>query len=163
MNRTHSKTTQNKGYFGTATIWFSLAALAWIGIGLLYLQPSEAAEILVYKNPTCGCCNAWIRHLEEKGYQVKAQNRPDLLRLKGKLGIPRNLRSCHTARVEGYLIEGHVPAEDIDRLLAEKPEILGLAVPGMPMGSPGMEGPRKDAYSVIAFEKDGRQQVYASH
>ncbi len=161
MNRTHAKTPQKKNHLGTVTIGLSLAALVWVGGGLLYR--AQAAEVLVYKSPTCGCCNAWIRHLEKHGYQVKAQNRRDLLSLKGKLGIPRNLRSCHTARVEGYLIEGHVPAEDIDRLLAEKPEISGLAVPGMPMGSPGMEGPRKDAYSVIAFDKDGRRQIYASH
>ncbi|MFL5482161.1 MAG: DUF411 domain-containing protein [Gemmatimonadaceae bacterium] len=119
--------------------------------------------ITVYKDPSCGCCKNWIEHLIKHGYRVDAKDTPDMAQIKATLGVPPDLRSCHTAVVEGYLIEGHVPAADIDRLLAAKPAVKGLAVPGMPMGSPGMEGAMKQHYQVIAFDRNGKNRVFASY
>lgn len=119
-------------------------------------------EITVYKTPTCGCCTAWVEHLEKNGFAVKAKDIPDLTALKRHYGVTSELASCHTGFVGGYVIEGHVPADVIARLLKEKPHVKGIAVPGMPMGSPGMEGPRKDPYDVIAFDSAGTKSVYAS-
>lgn len=121
-------------------------------------------EITVYKGPTCGCCNAWIEHMKEHGFRVTAVDvdaASDLMQLKVRHGITPKLAACHTALVDDYVIEGHVPADLVTRLLAERPAIEGLAVPGMPMGSPGMEGPRKDPYDVLAFDAQGRTTVYA--
>jgi hypothetical protein len=124
------------------------------------------AAVVVYKSPTCGCCSSWIAHLKSNGFQVEAHDVGDAqLRAVGAAGgVTDDLSSCHTAKVGGYLIEGHVPAADIQRLLKEKPAIAGIAAPGMPMGSPGMEqGGRKDPYDVIAFTKDGKRSVFAKH
>lgn len=129
---------------------------------LLFAQPANAVDVVVYKSPTCGCCKNWISHLEKNGLSVEVHNRRDMSPIKSELGVPRHLQSCHTATVGGYVVEGHVSAEDIVRLLKEKPAIKGLAVPGMPMGSPGMEGPRQDAYDVLTFRENGRTSVYAS-
>ena len=121
-----------------------LKAMIAIAMALTALaQPgcsrAEAETIQVYKTPTCGCCTKWIDHLREAGFNVEATDMPDLSSLKAMNGISIELSSCHTAIVEGYVLEGHVPASDVRRLLAERPKIAGLAVPGMPMGSPGME------------------------
>ncbi len=119
---------------------------------------AEADKIAVYKTPTCGCCTKWIEHLEAAGFQVEATNLPDLTELKATNGVPAKLSSCHTGLIEGYVIEGHVPAQDIRKLLAERPRVAGLAVPGMPMGSPGMEHPdprRHEPYEVLAFGVEG--------
>ncbi len=119
--------------------------------------------ITVYKDPNCGCCKNWIEHLIKHGYRVEAKDTPDMAQIKNTLGVPSGLTSCHTAVVEGYLIEGHVPAADIDRLLATKPKVKGLAVPGMPMGSPGMEGAMKQHYQVMGFDRTGKTKVFASY
>ena len=119
--------------------------------------------VTVYKTPTCGCCGNWVQYMNAQGYACTVTNLADLNDVKVKNGVPANLQSCHTSLVGGYVIEGHVPAEDIERLLREKPAIAGLAAPGMPAGSPGMDVPNSPAYDVIAFEKDGRQRVYARH
>jgi hypothetical protein len=119
--------------------------------------------ITVYKDPNCGCCKAWIAHLEKAGYTVDAKDSPNMAEIKASLGVPAVLTSCHTAVVNGYLIEGHVSPEEIDRLLAQKPTIAGLAVPGMPMGSPGMDGGMKQHYQVLSFDKGGKTKVFASH
>jgi hypothetical protein len=130
-------------------------------------SPSPAAAkkptITVYKDPSCGCCKKWIEHLVKHGYSVDAKDTPGMTEIKRTLGVPDRITSCHTAVVNGYLIEGHVPAADIDRLLAQKPTIAGLAVPGMPMGSPGMEGGTPQRYQVLAFDKKGKTTVFASH
>lgn len=126
-----------------------------------FASPAAAPEILVYKSPTCGCCKLWVDHLVGAGFRPTVRDVDNLAPLKAELGVPAPLHSCHTALVGGYLLEGHVPADLALKLLAEKPDALGLAVPGMPMGSPGMEGPRKDAYDVILFRRDGRTSVYA--
>jgi hypothetical protein len=122
-----------------------------------------ASDITVYKSPTCGCCSAWVDHLKAHGFRVAVKNADNLGVIKQEQGVSRELASCHTATVEGYVIEGHVPAADIKRLLAERPAVAGLAVPGMPMGSPGMEGPRKESYQVISFDKEGQTAVFSHH
>lgn len=122
-----------------------------------------ATKVVVYKSPTCGCCGDWVVHMREHGFQVETKdlNDSDLAATKTALGVPLGLTSCHTAEVGGYLVEGHVPADVIQRMLDEQPEITGIAVPGMPIGSPGMEmGSRKDPYNVIAFTEDGKQTIY---
>jgi hypothetical protein len=120
-----------------------------------------APEILVYKSASCGCCRAWVDHVRQAGFNPTVRDVGDVNPLKAELGVPRQLWSCHTALVGGYLIEGHVPADLALKLLADKPEAAGIAVPGMPMGSPGMEGPRNDPYEVILFRRDGGTSVYA--
>ena len=119
--------------------------------------------ITVYKDPSCGCCKKWIEHLIKNGYRVDAKDTPNMMEIKRTLGVPEALTACHTAVVNGYLIEGHVPAADIDRLLEQKPRVAGLAVPGMPAGSPGMEGTGTQRYQVLTFDKNGKTKVFASH
>ena len=125
---------------------------------------ASAVSVTVFKDPNCGCCKDWVEHLRKHAFKVIARDTSDMSGIKQSGRIPQQLMSCHTAFVNGYVIEGHVPAEDIKRLLAEKPKIAGLAVAGMPVGSPGMEvGNRKDRYDVIAFNRDGTTSVYARH
>jgi len=143
------------------TIWLdSLAAVLGV-LALLLTQQTVAADIVVYKSPTCGCCGKWVEHMEKAGFSVEVENMNDVAPIKRELGVPGRMQSCHTAKVGDYFVEGHVPADLVKRLLADRPDIKGLAVPGMPMGSPGMEGPRKDPYDVIAIGKDGRARIYA--
>ena len=125
-------------------------------------RPAEASgpEITVYKTPTCGCCSNWVDHLRAEGFRVTTHDLPTLTEVKREHGVPNELASCHTAVVDGYSVEGHVPADVIRRLLAERPEVRGIAVPGMPMGSPGMEGPYSQAYEVYTFNADGPIDVY---
>lgn len=117
---------------------------------------AEDGVITVYKSPTCGCCKNWITHLEENGFKVKAIDSNNLSQIKSQAGIPSGAGSCHTAFIDNYVIEGHVPANDIKKLLTEKRAVAGLTVPGMPMGSPGMEGGRVDRYSVYEFDIQGQ-------
>jgi hypothetical protein len=123
-------------------------------------------QLQVWKDPQCGCCQAWIEHLQAHGFAVEVHDVGNTAARK-RLGLPERLASCHTAWVGGYVIEGHVPAVDIERLLKQKPAALGLAVPGMPIGSPGMDGPaykgRKDAYQVLLVKRDGSTSVFASY
>lgn len=130
-------------------------------------QPMALAsppKITVTKDPNCGCCTAWATHLRENGFAVELVDNPQINRIKAKLGVPSALASCHTAEIEGYVIEGHVPADAIHRLLRDRPKLTGLAVPGMPIGSPGMEieGTPAETYSVIAFGPSGRS-VFARY
>lgn len=127
---------------------------------------AATAVIEVYKSATCGCCGAWIDHLQASGFSASARNleQDALYELKARVGLTPDLASCHTALVEGYFIEGHVPASDITRLLAEKPKALGLTVPGMPIGSPGMEmGDEREPFETLIVFEDGRTEVFASH
>nr|WP_281645272.1 DUF411 domain-containing protein [Parendozoicomonas sp. Alg238-R29] len=126
---------------------------------------TEKPMVMLYKSPTCGCCSEWAKHMEENGFKVMNHDVQNVTRYKDRAGVPANARSCHTAMIGDYAIEGHVPAEDVIRLLTEKPEgVKGLAVPGMPMGSPGMEyGDRKDDYQTFSYTKDGHKSVFASH
>jgi len=132
-------------------------ASAFIGVKPV---PKPVA-IKVYKTPECGCCKAWVKHLRANGFVVETMDMPDLSLVKQKYGVKPALQSCHTAVVNGYVIEGHVPADLITRMLKERPAIAGLAVPGMPSGSPGMEGALKQQYEVLTFDRAGHSRVYA--
>lgn len=136
-------------------------------IGALGLSACAAGgiPIKVYKDPTCGCCKAWVGKLQAAGFATSVEDRQDLQDLKGQLGVPDDLTSCHTATVGRYVIEGHVPPADVKRLLLEKPTALGLSVPGMPVGSPGMEvdGQPAEAYTVWLFQKTGERAAFAKY
>ena len=120
-----------------------------------------APRIVVHKNPTCGCCSKWISLVEHQGYSVTAKDEQEVDLTKDRYQVPKQLRSCHTATIGGFVFEGHVPVELVTRVLSERPPIVGLAVPGMPIGSPGMEMPgRHDPFTVIAFDRNGKQSVY---
>lgn len=124
-------------------------------------QTSPAQQMTVYHDPQCGCCGKWVEHMQANGFDVEEVPTTDMGRVKREHGVPRELPSCHTAVVGDYIIEGHVPAEDVLRLLAEQPDARGLSVPGMPMGSPGMEaGGRRMAYDVVLFKADGETDVF---
>lgn len=171
----------------TALVWVGVALVA-IGIAVVGLAdateesagvptPQSSATpsaergstgspvVEVYKEATCGCCTLWAAHLRDHGFTVRTHDVADMATVKATYGVPSQAGSCHTAVVEGYVIEGHVPAEDVERLLKERPAVAGLAVPGMPIGSPGMEitGVAAQPYDVLSFGEDGRTTVFASH
>jgi len=129
-------------------------------LGMPLLASAAYPVIAVYKSASCGCCKAWIEHLEANGFTVKFSDVTDPGAYRAKAGIADEMGSCHTGMVVGYALEGHVPAAEIKRLLKEKPFAKGLAVPAMPLGSPGMEGPRKDPYDVLLVQANGRPTVY---
>jgi len=147
----------------------AIAAAAIVGLRVVGDTQAPAATapagipIAVYKTPTCGCCTLWVDHLRANGFVPTVTNLDDLTSVKSNNNVPGALQSCHTAVVDGYVIEGHVPAADIRRLLQERPAVAGLAVPGMPIGSPGMEGPTPQPYSVIAFDRAGDTSVFSSY
>lgn len=146
--------------------WLRVAlggAAATVATGMWTIPAFAAAPvpITVYKTPSCGCCKKWVAHLESHGFAVTANDMDDLSEVKASFGVPEELQSCHTATVGKYVIEGHVPADVIQKMLKEKPAIAGLAVPGMPAGSPGMEMGRTDHYEVVAFDRKGKRSVYA--
>lgn len=137
-------------------------ALVVAGVAIAtFSRPAAAApQVTVYKSATCGCCNLWIDHLRANGFTVTAMDVADLGAVMTQHGVPAELGSCHTATVNGYVVEGHVPADVIHRMLEEQPEFAGIAVPGMPIGSPGMEGPNPEPYNVVAFDRGGGMMVY---
>jgi hypothetical protein len=146
------------------------AVMLMIAVVLLgHVEPAgaqrQAAAIEVYKSPTCGCCSQWVEHLRRAGFTVSTKDLDDLTELKATHRVPRRVQSCHTALVGGYVIEGHVPIADIQRLLKQRPAIAGLAVGGMPIGSLGMEVPgvKPQPYDVMAFDKEGNTRVFASY
>ena len=126
--------------------------------------PNALPLLVVNRSPSCGCCLNWVAHMREAGFTVEVRNVADMGAVKARLGVPDTMRSCHTGEVDGYFVEGHVPADDIKRLLTERPDALGLAVPGMPMGSPGMEHPAGHAqpYDVMLVDETGNS-VHSSH
>lgn len=125
---------------------------------------ASPALMRVYKSPSCGCCGLWVDHVRAQGFQVEVHDQEDMQSIKHRHGVPAELRSCHTAVVDGYVIEGHVPASDIQRLLQERHQATGLAVPGMPIGSPGMEmGSRQDPYAVMQFSASSEPTVFSKH
>lgn len=134
----------------TAAAVLSIHGAAW----------AAAPVVDVYKTATCGCCKEWVRHLQENGFTVRTHEVNNPSDYRAKFGIPDRFGSCHTGVVNGYALEGHVPAADIQRLLKQKPKAAGLAVPAMPMGAPGMEGPRQDPYDVYLVRQDGNAAVY---
>jgi hypothetical protein len=144
--------------------FFIAMSVMLAGGAFIHAQAPRAAkpQVVVYKSATCGCCVNWIAHMKQNGFDVKAMDVEDIDKVKRTYGVPASASSCHTALVDNYVIEGHVPADAVSRLLREKPKIAGLAVPGMPVGSPGMEMPggRKDPFAIVAFEKNGTTTVY---
>lgn len=142
----------------------ALAALSILTVSSVFASDLLSKEITVYKNPDCGCCNRWIEYLESYNYKVKKENTRDVHGIKRQLGIPLNLAACHTAVIDGYVVEGHVPERDIQKLLLFRPKIKGIAAPGMPIGSPGMErGDDQEAYKVMSFDESGNTEVFAEH
>ena len=144
------------------------AGAAALGVGVMASREAHAAkpqQVTVFKDPACGCCSKWVEHLRANGLALSVKDRTDMDAFKDTLGIPHALRSCHTAVAGKYLFEGHVPASDMKRFLdAPVANVIGLAVPGMPVGSPGMEqGSRRDRYDVVAFTARGQTRVYATH
>lgn len=143
-----------------------LVLLASISFGA-FAQSSEwgRPDVVVYKNASCGCCKLWVDHLKKARLSVQARDVRDLKPIRERVGVPARLEACHTAEVGGYFVEGHVPAEDIKRLLRERPAAKGLSVPGMPVGSPGMEVPsgKVKPYEVLLIEKDGSASVFSRH
>lgn len=150
----------------------AVAGVATAAIGGVWWMQSASPEapaapqgqplaMTVYSSPSCGCCHRWVEHLERNGFVVTVESAPDVTPHKKRLGIPERLWSCHTGLVEGYAVEGHVPADLVRRLVTERAAVAGIAVPGMPNGSPGMEGGAKDAYDVLTFDRAGATQVYA--
>lgn len=124
---------------------------------------AQTKVIEVFKSPYCGCCGKWVEHLRQDGFEVKVNDMDDVTEARKKLGMPDRLGSCHTAKVGGYVVEGHIPAADIRRLLKEKPKALGLAVPSMPPGSPGMESSKPIPYQTLLVQSDGSTRVFAQH
>jgi hypothetical protein len=146
------------------TLFFTAAALTAGNAPFTSAATAELPAITAYRNPGCGCCEKWMQNLKQAGFPITMEDDPDLAARKARDGVPENMSGCHTAYMGDYVIEGHVPLEDIKRLIAEKPEIRGLAVPGMPMGSEGMEtGTTPDPYDVLAFKTDGTSVKFASH
>lgn len=138
------------------------ATLLMLGAtGVVQAQAAETVD--VYKSPYCGCCGKWAEHITQAGFTVKTHEVTDVPGTRKKLGMPEKLASCHTAKVGNYLIEGHVPAADIKRLLKEQPKALGLAVPAMPPGSPGMDIPNSPPYETLLVQADGSTRVFAKH
>ncbi|WP_419797790.1 MAG: DUF411 domain-containing protein [Terasakiella sp.] len=125
---------------------------------------AHATDVTVYKSPYCGCCTAWSEHMRDNGFTVTEIKREDMDTIKKEMGVPEQLESCHTAMIDGYVVEGHVPADDVKRLLKERPKAKGLSAPGMPMGSPGMEqGGMKDRYVTVLFDEDDNMSAFARH
>lgn len=128
------------------------------------IAESKRPPVVVYKSATCGCCKDWVSYLEEEGFTVTAIDHDNVDQIRAENGLTEpGLKSCHTALVDGYVIEGHVPVSDIERLLAERPAVVGLTAPGMPVMSPGMGSRTPEGYDVLAFQKDGRSRVYSSY
>jgi hypothetical protein len=142
----------------------SFAVAATAASSLPAVAKASLPQVEVYKNPDCGCCGGWVDHLKASGFPVKVHETPDTGPVRKRYGMPDEFGSCHTGVVAGYALEGHVPAEDVKRLLTRKPAAAGLSVPGMPVGSPGMEaGSRKDAFQVLLIDKAGRSSVFAKY
>jgi hypothetical protein len=143
----------------------SVTAMAALGapVSRLLAHPTLEGDLLVWKSASCGCCKQWVEHMKSNGFHVVVHDVEDVGPYKKKYHVSDRLASCHTAYIDGYVIEGHVPAADVRRLLKQKPMLVGLAVPGMPSGSPGMEGPRKDRFDVLTFDSSGKTTVFASY
>lgn len=138
-----------------------VAAAGLAAAALVRAPVSPLPTVTVYKSPTCGCCTKWIAHLRAAGFTVVAHDTDDLNGVQQAFGVPFRLGSCHTAKVGNYVVEGHVPADVIQKLLTERPRVAGVAVPGMVTGSPGMEGPGAEPYDVVAWDRSGKTTVYA--
>lgn len=161
----HMQPRSRRNFVQSALSLIGVAALSYPQLGQAAIQPQQ---VTVWKTPTCGCCKDWVIHMRKEGFSVATNDVPDTAPIRQKLGLPAKFGSCHTAQVGGYVLEGHVPAREVKRLLREKPVAIGLAVPGMPIGSPGMEMPGdmqgvRDAFDVVLVTKDGSSRVYESY
>ena len=145
-------------------IAFVVSLLVLFGVAAAQ-QKTAGPLVEVFKSPTCGCCAQWVEHMRKSGFNVRTTDVNDLTVIKKSRGVPADVQSCHTAVINGYVVEGHVPPADVHRMLTEKPAIAGIAVGGMPIGSPGMETPyvKPEAYSVMSFDKSGATRVFAKH
>ena len=146
---------------GRGVLLAAFVLFASVAHGQVKAKPATP-QLAVYKSPTCGCCGKWVEYMQANGFTAAVTNLPDVSPIKTKYGVPARLTSWPDELVGGYVIEGHVPVEDVRRLLKEKPAVVGLAAPGMPAGSPGMDMPNSPPYDVVSFDKDGRR-VFASH
>ena len=148
----------------STVIAFAVAALALFGAAAAQQKPAGPL-VEVFKSPTCGCCSQWVEHMRKSGFTVRTNDVNDLTEIKKSRGVPDEVQSCHTAVVNGYVVEGHVPPADVHRMLKEKPAIAGIAVGGMPIGSPGMESPyvKAEPFDVMSFTKSGTTRVFAKH
>jgi hypothetical protein len=142
-----------------------VAGAGWLALGSLGTLRAQATRplVTVYKSPTCGCCGEWEKHMVDNGFRVEPRIEKNISYIKRKYRVPYDLLSCHTAEVGGYAVEGHVPAADVKRLLRERPKAAGIAVPGMPIGSPGMEQGKPEPYDTIAFAVDGKTWLFERH
>ena len=163
--QTSTRPASRRRFVQTSLGLLAITALGYPHIGVAAIQ---SQTVTVWKTPTCGCCKDWVIHLRKEGFNVVTNDVNDTAPVRQKLGLPAKFGSCHTAQVGGYVLEGHVPAQEVKRLLREKPAAIGLAVPGMPVGSPGMEmkgemlGVR-DAFNVLLVTTDGNSRVYESY
>ena len=140
------------------------AALNFLAVTAAFSSDGLVKDIVVYKNPNCGCCTKWVNYLEEHDYNVTIEHTRDVYAEKKRLGVPEKLAACHTAVIDGYVVEGHITHRDIKRLLLFRPDITGIAVPGMPIGTPGMErGSSKQPYDVMSFDAKGNVEVFVKH
>ena len=143
--------------------WLARMGTSMLFAALFAPAAMAANALAVYSDPSCGCCGAWVDHLRAQGYTVTVHQDQPMAAVKARLGVPLGATSCHTSVIDGYVVEGHVPVEDVRRLLAERPDARGLAAPGMPMGSPGMEMGAPERYDVVLIGRDGSTRVFASH
>lgn len=165
MARTNTKVTTRRNTLRAALAGVGALAFGYVGSSN---AGSHSQSVTVWKTPSCGCCKDWVIHLRKEGFEVVSNDVVDTAPIRQKLGLPAKFGSCHTALVGGYVLEGHVPAQEVKRLLLEKPGAIGLAVPGMPVGSPGMEMPGemlgvRDAFDVVLVTQDGSSRVYQSY
>ncbi len=162
--QTAPRITRRRLLAGVGVVAAAGIAAGWAG-GLLDSSQAEATQVTVYKSPWCGCCGQWVEHLRDNGFAVTVRELEDMDPIKARFGVAPDLESCHTAVVGDYVVEGHVPADDIRRLLAEKPAARGLSAPGMPGGAPGMEGAGGEAgpYTVFLFDEQGGRKPFARH
>ncbi len=161
-----TRKSDSTAFFTRRRVLLTLGALAVAGGGATLLfkpTPAIAGKVFVYKDPSCQCCGQWARHMRQNGFTVNVNNVEDMAPVKADAGIPEAMESCHTAFIDGYVIEGHVPAMDVKRLLDKRPAIKGLAVPGMPQSAPGMDIPEYEPFSVMAFDAKGMISVFASY
>jgi len=143
---------------------FLAAGVLVVNAGVSAKSPDKPIDIVVHRSPTCTCCGKWVKHLKDNNFNVEDIVTENVQAIKDKQGVPREMASCHTAIVDGYVVEGHVPANDIKTLLQTKPKVVGIAVPGMVNGSPGMEmGDAKDAYKVVSFDRENHTKVFNSY
>jgi hypothetical protein len=139
-----------------------LLVMSMVASASFRIRGQQSPKVDIYKDPTCGCCALWVAHMKAQGFVTTVSDVRDIAAVKTKYHVPNQLRSCHTALVGGYVLEGHVPATDVHRLLKQRPTVVGLAVPGMPVGSPGMEGPNGRPYDVLTFDAAGKTTVYST-